>query len=143
MSHKALNKDNNNIFIEFDRTAELIIELISVLLGRNNKSLNIANIINNNINDEINNYRFTFDIPTEIEIQQDMEEILKNKQKKTTPTPPLPYLPPPLLPKKEIETEINKANNNFIKTSLQMSKDELDVVNEYAVQKSKKIIRDN
>ena len=82
MSHQALNKDNNNIFIEFDRTAELIIELISVLLDRNNKSLNIANIINNNINDEINNYRFTFDIPTEIEIQQDMEEILKNNKKK-------------------------------------------------------------
>ena len=85
MSHQALNKDNDNVFIQFDRTAELIIELISVLLDRNNKSLNIANIINNNINDEINNYRFTFDIPTEIEIQQDMEEILK-KQKKTANT---------------------------------------------------------
>ena len=143
MSHQALNKDNNNIFIQFDRTAELIIELISVLLDRNNKSLNIANIINNNINDEINNYRFTFDIPTEIEIQQDMEEILKNKQTKKMPSLPLPYLPPPLLPKKEIEIEINKANNDFIKTSLQMSKDELDVVNKYADQKSQKIIRDN
>ena len=72
-----------------------------------------------------------------------MEEILKNKQTKKTPTLPLPYLPPLLLPKKEIETEINKANNDFIKTSLQMSKDELDVVNEYADQKSKKIIKDN
>ena len=46
MSHQALNKDNDNVFIQFDRTAELIIELISVLLDRNNKSLNIANIIN-------------------------------------------------------------------------------------------------
>ena len=84
MSHQALNKDNDNIFIQFDRTTELIIELISALLDRNNKSINIANIINNNINDEINNYQFTFDIPTEIEIQQDMEKILKNK--KTTNT---------------------------------------------------------
>ena len=113
--------------------AELIIELISVLLDRNNKSLNISNIINNNINDEINDYRFTFDIPTKIEIQQDMEEILKNK--KTLPTPPLPYVPPPLLTKREIETERNKANNDFIKTSLQMSKDELDAANESANQK--------
>ena len=31
-------------------------------------------------------YRFTFDIPTEIEIQQDMEEILKKKQKKLANT---------------------------------------------------------
>ena len=100
MSHQALNKDSNNIFIQFDRTAELIIELISVLLDRNNKSLNIANIINDNINDEVNDYWFTFDIPTEIEIQQDMEEILKNK--KSPPTLPPPYVPPPLLTKKEI-----------------------------------------
>ena len=56
MSNQVLNKDNNNIFIQFDRTAELITELISVLLDRNNKSLNIATIINNNINDEINDY---------------------------------------------------------------------------------------
>ena len=62
------------------------------------------------------NYRFTFDIPTETEIQKDMEEILKNE--KTLPTPSPPYLPPPLLIKKEIETERNKANDNYIKTSL-------------------------
>ena len=49
MSHQALNKDNDNIFIQFDRKAELIIELKSVLLERNNKSLSIANIINNKL----------------------------------------------------------------------------------------------
>ena len=81
MSHQALSKDNKNIFIQFDRTAELITELVSMLLDRNNKSLNIANIISNNINDEINDFQFTFDIRTETEIQQDMEEILKDKKK--------------------------------------------------------------
>ena len=140
MSHQALNKDNNNIFIQFDRTVELIIELISVLLDRNNKRPNIANIINNNINDEINNYRFTFDIPTEIEIQQDMKEILKNKKNPSTLPPP--YVSPPLLTKKEIKTERNKLNNDFIKTSLQISKDELVAANESADQKNKKIIKD-
>ena len=88
MPHPALNKDKDNIFTQFDRTAELIIKLISVLLDRNNKSLNIVNIINNNINDEINDYRFTFDILTEIEIQQNMEEILKNQKIRPTPPPP-------------------------------------------------------
>ena len=136
MSHQALNKDNDNVFIQFDRTAELIIELISVLLDRNNKSLNIANIINNNINDETNNYRFTFDVRTEIEIQLDMEEILKNK--KTLPAPLPPNVSPPLLTKKEIETERNKENDDFIKASLQMSKDERDAANESADQKIKK-----
>ena len=98
MSHQALNKDNDNLFMQLDRTAELIIELTSVLFDWN-KSLNIANTINNNMNDEINDYWFTFDIPTEIEIQQDVEEILKNK--KIPPTPPPVYVSPPLLIKKE------------------------------------------
>ena len=47
---------------------------------RNNKSLYIASVIKDHINDEINDYRFTFDIPTEIEIQKYMEDILKNKK---------------------------------------------------------------
>ena len=55
MSHQALNKDNYNISMQFDRTAKLINELI-MLLDRNNRSLNIANAINSNINNEINDY---------------------------------------------------------------------------------------
>ena len=86
MSHQALNEDNYNIFIQFDKTAELIIELIFVVLDRNNKSLNIANVINDNINNEINDYQFSFGIPTEIEIQKDMEDVLKNKKKNTIAT---------------------------------------------------------
>ena len=63
-----------------------------MLLDRNNRSLNIANAINNNINNEINDYQFTFDVPTETEIQKDMKDILKTKK---TPTLPTPYVPPP------------------------------------------------
>ena len=74
MSHQALKKDNYNVFMQFDRTTELINKLIFILLDRNNRSLNIGNAINNNINDEINN-QITFDFPTETEIQKDMEHI--------------------------------------------------------------------
>ena len=74
MSHQALKKDNYNVFMQFDRTTELINKLIFILLDRNNRSLNIGNAINNNINDEINN-QITFDFPTETKIQKDMEHI--------------------------------------------------------------------
>ena len=106
-----------------------------MLLDRNNRSLNIANAIKNNINNEINDYQFTFDVPTETEIQKDMEDILKTKK---IPTLSPPYVPPPLLTVKEIKIERNKANKKFIKTSLLMSKDELDAPNEPTDQKSKK-----
>ena len=59
------------------------------------------------------------------------------KKQKKPPTLPPPYLPPPLLTKKEIETERNKASNDVIKTSLQMSKDEFDTANESADKKNK------
>ena len=65
MSHQALNKDNDLIFIQFDRTVDLIIELIFMLLDRNTRSVNVTNVINNNIKNELNNYQFTFDVPTE------------------------------------------------------------------------------
>ena len=86
MSHQVLNKDNDNVFIQFDRTVELIIELFFVILDRNNKSLNIANVISSNTNNEKNDYQFTFDVPTEIEIQKDMEDVLKNEKKTTIAT---------------------------------------------------------
>ena len=44
-------------------------------LPADDRSLNIANAINNNINNEMNDYQFTFDVPTETEIQKDMEDI--------------------------------------------------------------------
>ena len=81
MSHQALNKDSYNIFIQFDRTAELITGLIFVLLDKYNKSLlNIASVINDNVNNEIKYYRFTFDISVEIGVQNDMVDILKDKE---------------------------------------------------------------
>ena len=81
MSHQALNKDNDIIFIQFDRAADLIIEPIFMLLDRNTRRVNVTNVINDNIKNELNNYRFTFDIPTETKIQDEMDGILQNKIK--------------------------------------------------------------
>ena len=78
MSHQTLNKDNYNVFMQFDRTTELINEIIFMLVDR--RSQNIANAINNNINNEINDYQFTFDAQTETKIQKNIENILKNKK---------------------------------------------------------------
>ena len=101
MSHQELNKDNDNVFIQFDTTAELIIELIFEMLDRNNKSVNIANVINDNVTNEKNDYQVTFDVPTEIEIQKDMEDVFFFKKK--PPSPPPPYVMSPLLTAKERE----------------------------------------
>ena len=82
-----------------------------MLLDRNNGNLNISNTIKININNEINDYQFTFDVTTETEIRERMEDILKNKV--TPPTWPPPYIPQPLLTEKEIEIEKNEANESL------------------------------
>ena len=138
MSHQALNKDNDLIFIQFNRTTELIIELIFMLLDRNTRSVNVTNIINNNIKNELNNYQFTFGVPTETKIQDEMDDILQNKIKQ--PAPP-PYSPPLLLTTNEIKTERERINAEFLKTSLLLNKDQLAASNEAANQKNKKILR--
>ena len=133
MSNQALNKDNYNGFMQFDRRGELINESIFMFLDRNNTSLNTANAINNNINNQINNDQFTFDVPAETEIQK----IWKIYQKTEKPTNTASSLClPRLLTEKEIEIERDKANKEFIKTSLLMSKDQLDAANEPAGQKN-------
>ena len=139
MSNQALNKDNYNGFMQFDRRGELINESIFMFLDRSNTSLNIANAINNNINNQINNDQFTFDVPAETEIQKIWK--IYQKTKKPTNTASSLCLPR-LLTEKEIEIERDKANKEFIKTSLLMSKDQLDAANEPAGQKNKKMIKD-
>ena len=77
MSHQALNKDNDLTFIQFDRTADLINELIFMLLDGNTRSANVTNVINCNIKNELDNYQFTFDVPIETKIQDEMDDILQ------------------------------------------------------------------
>ena len=88
MWQQALNKDNYLISIQFDRTADLKLELIFVLLDRNTRSVHVTNVISDNIKNELNNYQFTFDAPTKTKIQDEMDDVLQNKTKPPTPTPP-------------------------------------------------------
>ena len=50
-----------------------------MLLDRNTRNVNVTNVINDNIKNELNNYQFTFDVPTETKIQDEMDDILKTK----------------------------------------------------------------
>ena len=72
MSYKALSKDNDLMFIKLDTTADLIIELIFMILDRNTRGVNVNNVINDNIKNELNNYQLTFDVPTETKIQDEI-----------------------------------------------------------------------
>ena len=71
MSYEALNIENDEIFIKFKGIAQLINDISETLIERNHQSIQIPDVMNTNILNEINNYKFIFDVLTEMEIQDD------------------------------------------------------------------------
>ena len=74
--------------------------------------------MNTNILNKINNYKFIFDVLTEMEIQDDVDKMIKKEIK--PPNPPPPYIPPPELMDKieivnlrqQLNEELNCHNND-------------------------------
>ena len=140
MSYQALNIENDEIFVKFNRIAQLINDINEILIERNNQSIQISDVMNTNILNEINNYKFIFDVPTEMEIQDNVDKMIKKEIK--PPSPPPPYTPPPeLMDKIEIDNLRQQLNEEFLKTAITISKIELDAVNKRANEKNKELIR--
>ena len=93
-----------------------------------------------NILNKINNYKFIFDVPTEMEIQDDVDKMIKKEIK--PPNPPPPYTPPPeLMDKIEIVNLRQQLNEEFLRTAITMTKTELDAANNRADEKNKEFIK--
>ena len=88
MSYQALNIENDEIFIKFKVIAQLINDINETLIERNNQSIQISDVMNTNILNEINNYKFIFDVPTEMEIQDDVDKWIKKEIKPPSSSPP-------------------------------------------------------
>ena len=140
MSYQALNIENDEMFIKFNGTAQLINDIYETLIERNNQSIQISYVMNTNILNKINNYKFIFDVPTEMEIQDDVDKMIKREIK--PPNPPPPYTPPPeLMDKIEIVNLRQQLNEEFLRTAITMTKTELDAANNRADEKNKEFIK--
>ena len=73
---------------------------------------------------ELSNYKFTLNVPTETKIEDEMGDILQKQIK--SPTLPPPYNPVPLLTTKKLKTERERINTEFLKTLLLLKKDQLE-----------------
>ena len=140
MSYQALNIENDEIFIKFNGIAQLINDINEILIERNNQSIQISDVMNTNILNEINNYKFIFDVPTEMEIRDNVDKMIKKEIK--PPSPPPPYTPPPeLMDKIEIDNLRQQLNEEFLRTAITISKTKLDVANKRADEKNKELIK--
>ena len=140
MSYQALDMKNDEIFIESNRIAQLINEINEKLIERNNQSIQISDVMNANILNKINNYKFIFDVPIEMEIQDDLDKMIKKEIKLPSPLPP--YTPlPELMGKIEIHNLRQQLNEEFLETAIAISKIELDAANKRPNEKNKELIK--
>ena len=95
MSHQALNKENDEILLKFDRLSELKNELIDLCLDKSQASLDFSRNILDRVDQEINDYRFAFDISLAERIQDEVDKLISNDEKSPEIKPD--FVPPPLL----------------------------------------------
>ena len=112
MSYQALNKENDHILMEFDKTSNLIIELINLLLDKNTVSLSGDKKKTENVINTINDYQFVFDVPPALQIHDKVEKNIKNYEKPDI----LPdFSPEPLLKTEDMEQQSAKKNQRIYK----------------------------
>ena len=74
--------------------ANLVVEIIDGLLERNQNTLKVTETIKDNIKTELSKSNFVFNVPTETQIQTDMNQLIKKEKNPPTPPPPYESSPP-------------------------------------------------
>ena len=95
-------------------------------------------ILNENIKQELDKIKFAFELPAELQIQEDLEMYLKKEKK--TPKPHPPYTSTPPINEKEINKIYNETKEDCLETAITINKTNLDAASENADEKNKKII---
>ena len=81
LTFQAFSKENDDILMQFDNIGNLVLETLQGLLNKDRETVEITKTMNDNIKKELNKTKFIFDVPTEMQIQTDMENIFKKRKK--------------------------------------------------------------
>ena len=95
MSMQALNRENDNILLDFESVTNLVTSIVALVKEQSKKSLQINNINKVETDKEISsNYQLTFDLDPMEEIKEDKETMIKNNERPEIPEPfvlPFPF----------------------------------------------------
>ena len=58
-----MTKDNDDVLLEFDKVANLVIEIVEALMAKNESSIRIVKALNENIRNKIRGLAFNFEAP--------------------------------------------------------------------------------
>ena len=116
MSMQALNREDDNILLDFENITDLVTNIIA-LLREQNKTLQEINDLNKaEVDRQINsNYQFTFDLDPMEEIEEDINTMIENN---VTPEIPEDFVPLFPLTTEEIKKQTKQEDENFVQASL-------------------------
>ena len=141
LTFQALSKENDDIFLSFDNTTLLVLDMLEHLEKLNLESINETKIMNKNIKEELDKTLFAPELTAELEIQEDLENVINNEKKiKFPPSPTLTSTP--LLSKKQAKKTYDDAKKGYLKTAMTINKTDLDAEVENADKENEKIISD-
>ena len=58
-----MTKDNDDVLLEFDKVANLVMEIVEALMAKNESSIKIVEALNENIRKKIRGLAFNFEAP--------------------------------------------------------------------------------
>lgn len=58
-----MTKDNDDVLLEFDKVANLVMEIVEALMAKNESSIRIVEALNENIRNKIRGLAFNFEAP--------------------------------------------------------------------------------
>ena len=124
LSFQALNKETDDIYLNFDNGNELVIDILKWLAKKNNKSIAVAKNVGKNLQDELDQTEFELEISPELQIQDHLEKYAKHE--KIPPAPPPSFTSTPLKSEKEINKTYNDSKEEYLKTAITINKADLD-----------------
>ena len=116
MSMQALNREDDNILLDFENITDLVTNIIALLRQQNKKSQQINNVNKPEVDRQTNsNYQFTFDLDPMEEIEEDINTMIENN---VTPEIPEDFVPLFPLTTEEIKKQTKQEDENFVQASL-------------------------
>ena len=88
LTFQAVSKENDKLYLNFDNIGILVLDILERLAKKDQQSINVAKILNENIKQELDKTQFELELPAELQIQEDLEMYLKTKKKKKRRMPP-------------------------------------------------------
>ena len=88
MLMQMLNRENDNILLDFENVANLVPSIIVLLKQQNKKSIQIIDSNKVEVDKDISsNHQFTFDLDPMEEIKEDINNMIKNNERPEMPEP--------------------------------------------------------